>query len=221
MKIKEISPENRPRERLKREGIEVLSDAEILAIILQKGSREENVIDMSNRLISMYGLGKLSGCSLQELQQIKGIGEAKAMQILAAFELQKRTKNIFLFKKKIRTSQDVIEQYAHKIKEKKKENCIVVFLDIHRNIIGDELVSIGTLDSSVIHPREVFKGAIKSSAHSIIFLHNHPSGDPTPSPEDMMIKNLIEKAGLTIGIELLDFIIIGSNSNFFLRQEYA
>ncbi len=210
MKIAEISPENRPRERLKREGIETLSDAELLAIILQKGNREENVIDMSNRLITTYSINKLSECSLQELQEIKGIGEAKAMQIQAIFELQKRTQTDRT-KTKIKSAKDVYEYCKPKIGDKLKEYFIILLLDTKNKIIKDETISIGTLNSSIIHPREVFKSAIKESANSIIIVHNHPSGDPEPSQEDIKITNILFKAGELLSIKVLDHVIIGKN----------
>jgi len=213
MKIAEISPENRPRERLKREGIQVLSDAEILAVILQKGTREENVIDMSNRLISTYGIDKLSSCSLQELQQIKGVGEAKAMQILAAFELQKRTRNNKT-NKIIKCAKDVFEYCKPKLSHLQKEHFMILHLDTRNKIIKDETVSIGTLNSSLIHPREVFKSAIKESANSIILVHNHPSGDPEPSPEDKEVTEIISKAGELLNIKFLDHVIIGKDKWF-------
>ncbi len=210
MKIAEISPENRPRERLKRDGIETLSNAEILAIILQKGNRKENVIDMSNRLISTYSINKLSNCSLQELQQINGIGEVKAMQIQAVFELQKRTQTDRT-KTIIKSAKDVYEYCKPKIGDKLKEYFMILLLDTKNKIIKDETISIGTLNSSIIHPREVFKTAIKESANSIILVHNHPSGDPEPSQEDEEITKELTKAGELIGIKVLDHVIIGKD----------
>lgn len=206
MRIKDIPLENRPRERMKKLGLSSLSDAEVLALILQKGSRKDNVIDMSNKLIAKYGLSKLSSLSLTELSAIDGIGEAKAIQILAAFEINRR---IPLFNGiKITGAKDVFEKYRH-LSDLKQEKFIVLVLDIKNKIIKEEVISIGTLDSAVIHPREIFRSAIKESGNAIIVVHNHPSGDCSPSKKDLDITSKISKAGSILGIELLDHIIIG------------
>lgn len=208
MKIKDITLENRPRERMKQLGSHVLTDAEVLAIILQKGTRGENVIDMSNRLIAKYGLDKLSSCSIDELKEIKGIGEAKALQIKAIFELSKRVKAGKICETVLSNSADVAKHYMAKLGDKKKEYFIAVFLDSKNKIISDKVISIGTLNASLVHPREVFKEAMKVSANSIILVHNHPSGDPEPSEEDKIVTKKLRKVGDTIGMPLLDHLII-------------
>ncbi len=209
MKIKDIALENRPRERFERQGASVLSDAELLAIILQKGTREENVIDMSNRLISKYGMNKLADLSLVELQEVKGIGRVKAMQIKAIFEVSKRTS--FVKSGKFITSAKDVFEYAWPKLGKDKEHFMVLLLDSKNRVIKDEIVSIGTLNSSIIHPREIFKTAIKESANAIILVHNHPSGDPTPSNEDREITEKIFEAGKVLNISVLDHVIVGEN----------
>lgn len=213
MKIKEISSENRPRERMLREGINVLSDAELLAIILQSGSKGENVIDMSNRMIAKFGLNKLASLSFKELQEIKGIGLAKAMQIKSLFELNKRVK-ILKNNFQIKCSEDVFEYCSGKLADKDKEFFIIIMLDSKNKIIKDEIVSVGTLNSSLVHPREVFKSAIKESANSIILVHNHPSGDATPSDEDMEITERLIKAGELLNIKVLDHIVVGHGRHY-------
>jgi DNA repair protein RadC len=212
MRIREISKENRPRERYERLGADVLSDAELLAIILQKGNKEENVIDMSNRLISKFSLEKLSELSLKEIQEIDGIGPAKSMQIKALFELNKRIKAGSICEKVVNSSADIANYYMEKMKDLKKEHFIAVFLDSKNKIIKDELISVGTLNASLVHPREVFKEAIKNSANSIILVHNHPSGDCEPSGEDEIITQKIKEAGELMNIKILDHIIIGEDS---------
>jgi len=209
MRIKDIPKEGRPRERFLKYGSEVLSDAELFAILLRTGSGGENVIDMSNRLISEYGLDKLFECSLKELQQIKGIGPAKAMQILAIAEIQKRINQSKKPVKRISCAEDVFNHFHERLKDEKQEHFYVLMLDTKNNIIGEHLVSKGILDASIIHPREVFKPAIKNSASKIILVHNHPSGDPNPSQEDLDITEKIIKAGEEIGIKVLDHMIIG------------
>ncbi len=212
MRIKDISVENRPRERLEKQGPSVLSDAELLAIILKTGNKDENVVDMSNRLISKYGIDKLSNCSLAELQEIKGIGNAKASQIIALFEFNKRHNISKQNGKPIKTAKDVFDYCSPKLSGLDKEHFMILHLDTHNKIIKDEIVSVGTLNSSLIHPREVFKSAIKESANAIILVHNHPSGDVEPSEEDKKITDILFKAGELLSIKVLDHVIIGKDS---------
>ncbi len=210
MRIKEISLENRPRERMEKQGVSVLSDSELLAVILQKGTKEENVIDMSNKLISKYSVNKLSSCSLKELQEIKGIGKAKACQILALFEFNKRHNLAKQNGKPIKSAKDVYDYCFPKLAGTDKEHFMILHLDTRNRVIKDEVVSVGTLNSSLIHPREVFKSAIKESANSVILVHNHPSGDSEPSEEDKKITNILFKAGELLSIKVLDHVIVGS-----------
>ncbi len=211
MKIKEIALDQRPRERLKANGVESLSDSELLAILLQNGTFGENVIDMSNRLISSFGLEKLNSLSLKEIMKIKGIGPAKASKLLASFELSKRVNSGKICEKVVKNSSDIAKYYMEKLKDKKKEYFIAVFLDSKNKIIKDEVISIGTLNSSLVHPREVFKEAIKNSANSIILVHNHPSGDCEPSNEDIKITQKLTDASNMLNIQFLDHIILGDN----------
>ncbi len=209
MKIKEMLEDSRPRERLVKHGAGNLSDAEILAIILQQGTRDENVIDMSSRLISKYGLDKLSECSLKELQEIKGIGFAKACQIQSLFEFNKRHASAKKTTKKISCAEDAFNLFHPRLRDEKHENFIVLMLNTKNHIIGEETISKGTIDSSIIHPREVFRPAIKNSTSRIILIHNHPSGDPTPSKADKRITQSIIEAGKVLGIQVIDHIIVG------------
>lgn len=209
MRIRDISKENRPRERLKEKGVEVLSNAELLAILLQTGSKKENVVDMCNRLLAKYSVENLSSCSLNELKEIFGIGDAKAMQIIALFELSKRIKGGNIAEKVITNARDVAEYYMEKLKDKKKEMFIAVFLDSKNKVIKDEVISVGTLNSSLVHPREVFLEAIKNSANALILVHNHPSGDCSASDEDLIVTQKIKEAGEVVGIKLLDHVVVG------------
>jgi len=219
MKIKEMLLDSRPRERLVKFGVSNLSDSELLAIILQQGTRDENVIDMSSRLISRYGLDKLSECSLRELQEIKGIGFAKACQILSLFEFNKRHSLAKKSNGKIICAEDVFNLYHDRLKDLKQEHFIVLLMNTKNHIIGEETISKGTVDSSIIHPREVFKPAIKNSASRIILVHNHPSGDPKPSEEDLRITNNLERSGGVIGISIIDHVIVGNNRWWSLKEE--
>jgi len=209
MKILDFPKEGRPRERFLKLGPEALSDAELFAILLRTGIRGENVIDMSNRLINEYGLDKLFECSLKELQSIKGIGPSKAMQILTIAEIQKRINQSKHPIKKITCAEDVFNYFHERLKDKKEEHFYVLMLDTKNNIIGEQLISKGILDASIIHPREVFKPAIKNSASKIILVHNHPSGDPSPSGEDLEITEKLTEVGESMGISVLDSVILG------------
>ncbi|MFH0874355.1 MAG: DNA repair protein RadC [archaeon] len=211
MKIAEISPDNRPRERMACDGPKSLSDSELLAVILQKGTKKNNVIDMSNRILSRFSKESLFDATKEELQKINGIGFAKSMQIIALVEFSKRLNSVTI-KPNLSNAYEVYKKYAWKFKFEKKEHFMAVYLDIKNYIIKEEIISIGILDSAIIHPREIFRPAIKNSASKIIIMHNHPSGDPSPSGEDISITNQLIEAGKLIGISILDHVIIGNNS---------
>ena len=209
MLIKEIALEQRPRERLKTKGLDNLNDSELLAIILQHGTTGENVIDLSHRLIASFGLEKLNSLSLSELMKIKGIKLGKASKLIAAFELSKRVNSGKICEKIVKNPSDIATHYMEKLRDLKKEHFIAVFLDSKNKIIKDEVISIGTLNSSLVHPREVFKEAIKNSANSVILVHNHPSGNVEPSDEDYRVNKVLVEAGELVGIKVLDHLIIG------------
>lgn len=210
MKIKELLPDSRPREKFLKHGPEILSNAELFAILLRTGFAGENVIDMSNRLISEYGLNKLFECSLKELQQIKGIGPAKAMQILSIAEIVKRQNQSEKPIKKISCAKDVFDLFHEKLRDKKEEHFYVLMLSTQNNIIGEQFISKGILDASIIHPREIFRPAIRNACSKIILIHNHPSGNSTPSDEDLRITKQLTKNGDELGIKVLDHVIIGN-----------
>ena len=219
MKIKEMLVDSRPREKLAKRGVWALSDDELLAVILQQGTCGENVVDMSSRLIQMYGLDKLSECSLKELQEIKGVGPAKASQILALFEFNRRHVTAKKSNGKITCAEDVFNYFHEKLRDEKQENFIVLMLNTKNHIIGEERISKGTLDSSIIHPREVFKTAIKNSASRITLIHNHPSGDPNPSESDRQLTEKLIEAGELLGITVMDHVIIGNGKGWSWREE--
>ena len=211
MRIKDIPKEGRPGERFLKHGPEALSDAELFAILLRTGSKGENVIDMSNRLIAEHGLDKLFECSLKELQEINGIGPSKAMQVAAMNEILKR---INLAKKPITflsSASKVFEFMHERLKDEKQENFIAIHLNNRNYFIKEELITKGILDASIIDPREVFKSAIRNSASRIILVHNHPSGDPSPSKEDQEVTEKLFDAGELLGIKILDQVIIGKD----------
>ena len=219
MKIKDIPKDGRLRERFLKHGPEALSDAELFAILLRTGSMGENVVDMSNRLIAGYGLDKLFDCSLKELQEIKGIGPSKAMQILAMSEILKRIHLSEHSIKKISCAEDVFNLMHDKLKDKKEEHFYVLMLNNQNNIIAEQEISKGILDASIIHPREVFRPAIKNSASKIILVHNHPSGNPEPSEEDLEITKRLASSGEELGIKILDHVIVGREKWWSWREK--
>lgn len=210
MKIHEMPEQNRPRERFASFGPSSLSDAELMAIILRTGSKTENVIDMSNRLIKEHGLNKIFDCSLEELQEVKGIGPSKAMQILAMAELGKRhslSKNKL---KRITSAKDVFNLFHERLRNEKQEHFYIIMLSTKNNILGEHLISKGVLDAAILEPREVFRPAVKVAASRIIIIHNHPSGDPAPSDEDIEVTKKLIQAGEMMNIKVLDHVIVGN-----------
>ena len=212
MRIKEIAIEQRPRERLKMHNADSLSDAELLAILVQSGFHGENALDLSNRIISLFGIEKLNSLSLSELMKIKGIGLAKAAKLVAVFELNKRVVSGRICEKVVNNASEIANYYMERLKDKKREYFIAVFLDSKNKIIKDEIISIGTLNSSLVHPREVFKEAIKNSANSIILVHNHPSGNAEVSDEDYRVNKILIETGNLVGIKVLDHLIVGDEN---------
>ena len=178
-------------ERLEKLGPSVLSDAELLAVILRIGNKKENVVDMSNRLISKYGFDKLSMCTLSELQEINGIGISKACQILALFELNKRHSYSKINGKPIKTAKDVFSHCSPRLYSLDREHFMILHLDSKNRVLKNEVVSIGALTGTIAHPREVFKSAIKESAHSVILVHNHPSGSPPGFDISILSSNML------------------------------
>lgn len=219
-KIKDFPVEERPRERLMKYDSSSLSNSELLAIIMGKGTREKNVLDLSTEILTKYDLTKLSQESVNSLNKINGVGIAKACQIVACFELGRRLNSYFKESMPpISCPDDVFKLLNPKLKFKKKEHFIGLFLDTRKRLIKEETMFIGTLDTSVIHPREILKSAIKESASALIIAHNHPSGDPKPSSEDIRITKQIVKAGDIIGIPVLDHVIIGLQEYTSLRDD--
>jgi DNA repair protein RadC len=210
----------RPRERLLKLGSEALSVHEILAVILGRGNKGESVMDISQNLIKRFrSLKGVASASVEELTQMKGIGPAKAAQIKAALELGKRLEADAGEKPKpiLKSPDDVAAEVRSQLKGKKKEHFLVLCLDTRNRLIASRLVSVGSLDTSIVHPREVFKEAVSACAASVIFAHNHPSGDPEPSKEDVELTKRLAKAGEIMGIDVLDHIIVCDRSYLSLK----
>jgi len=220
--VHDLPLSERPRERLSKLGSEALSIQEILALILGRGIKGESVIVTAQKLLTKFGnLKNLAAASVEELTQIKGIGPAKATQIKATFELVKRLENAptEVTRLTIKSPEDVIKTARALLKGKKKEHFVVICLDTRNHLIKTNVVSIGSLDCSIVHPREVFKEAISSSAASVIFIHNHPSGDPTPSEDDIKITKRLIEAGDIVGIEVLDHIVICDSEHISMKAQ--
>ncbi|NOZ81864.1 MAG: JAB domain-containing protein [Candidatus Micrarchaeota archaeon] len=208
MKIKDLSAQERPREKLIKYGPRALSNAELLAILIGKGYKNFSSIELSLKLLSKYSLRELSTADVRELTKITGIKDAKACSILAAFELGRRALSYTEEKYTVKTPEDVVRLFPE-LKSSKKEMLKIVSLDSKLGLISIETVSIGGLNTNSVTPGEVLRPAVLSSAAGIILVHNHPSGDPEPSKEDVEMTKRISEAASLLGIEVLDHIIIG------------
>jgi DNA repair protein RadC len=210
--IKDLPEDMRPREKMVRLGEGRLDDHELLAIILGMGTARLNALDLAQQLMIKYRtLRKLREASLEELMSEHGIGPAKAVSIKAAIELGRRLALCQDTKVFITSPEDVKTLVMEDMRYLDREHFKVIYLDRKGGIIVTEEISVGGLHSSVAHPREVFKNAVKRSAAAIILVHNHPSGDPAPSSEDMETTRRLVEAGQIVGIEVLDHVIIGDN----------
>jgi len=216
--LHDLPKEERPRERLVKFGEQALSAQELLQLILGRGIAGESVMVTSQKLLSQFGsLQKLAEASIGELSSVKGIGPAKAAQIKAVFEIGRRisTQTPSYKSKELTNPEKVFKFMRSKIKDYSKEHFYVIALNSRNWSVSE--ISIGTLDSSLVHPREVFSEAIKNKAVSVIFVHNHPSGDPEPSEEDLAITKKLIDSGNVLGIKVIDHIII-TRSNFLSVQ---
>lgn len=212
MKLKDLPNFERPREKLIEKGASALKKEELLAIVLRTGIKGKNVLTVARDILSEYGNKKLLDVSFKELKNMRGVGASKAAQILAALELGKRLYQEKIVKEVYLASpEDVAKEVAH-IRENKKENFIALYLDARNRLIHKETISIGTLNASLVHPREVFEPALTHHAAAIIVAHNHPSGDPEPSKDDREITKRLVEAGKILGIEVTDHLIVAGDT---------
>jgi DNA repair protein RadC len=219
--IKQLPPELRPRERLLEAGPSALSDGELLGLLFGIGSREKTAVELAGEVISEAdGLHGLYAVSVHELTQINGIGEAKACKILAAVELGRRIGRVRNpGRPMISSPADVERLLRGRIANLDRENFVVVLLNTKNEVIETSTVSVGTLDASLVHPREVFKPAVRASAASVILAHNHPSGKVEPSREDREVTRRLGEAAEILGIEVVDHVIVGDG--YFSMKEHG
>lgn len=210
MKIKDLPKIERPREKLEKYGPEKLSNSELLAILLRTGAKGVNVVELSNKILKNFSGAGLAKARVAELKKTFGLGAAKACEISACFELGRR-----LLQNKqsalLLSPKDVWEALRD-LRDHKKEHFVVFFLDARNQEIKREVISVGTLNANLVHPREVFEPAIQHSAAQIIIAHNHPSGDPEPSAEDIALTKRLAEAGKLLGMDVLDHVIVAKDS---------
>lgn len=221
--MKDIPNAERPYEKCLKQGAEALSDAELLAVLLRTGTKGENVLALAKRLLYEDGGAGLLGIhqfSFRSLMKLKGIGKVKAVQILCLSELAKRLSKASVEPRlRFSSSQSVAEYYMEDLRHRNQEVMKLLLLNSKAELIDETNISKGTVNASLVTPRELFVEALKKEAVSMILLHNHPSGDPTPSRDDILTTKRISECGLLIGIELLDHIIIGNNCYVSFQEE--
>ena len=223
MQIKEMPVSERPQEKLLYGGVKGLSNSELLALIIRTGSTDRSAIQLAEEVISYTSdnIGDLGMAEVRELTDINGIGEAKACSIVAAMELSKRLKSDRLAgsKQRLRDSRDVADMLMDELAGEKREVFMAINLNTKLQIESKSLISIGNLDSAPVHPREVFAPAVKRGSAAVIVAHNHPSGDPAPSSQDIEVTVRLKEASEIIGIKLLDHVIVGNGRFTSMKSE--
>lgn len=230
LRLKDWPDEEKPRERLLRLGASALSDAELLAILLGTGTLNETAIDLARRLLAWgqeeygSGLSFLTEATAEEIMAHSGMGPSKVCRLKASVELARRMRKNLEGKEKpvfIRGSRDVYEYLGDELEGQDREHFCIIMLNVRNRVIGQEVISIGSLDASIAHPREIFKNCIKRSAAGVILVHNHPSGDATPSDDDLEMTQRVIKAGTVLGIYVVDHVILGKGSFYSMREHYS
>ncbi len=219
--IKDMPAEERPRERLLALGAEKVSNAELLAVILRTGSLRDTALDLAQMILTRAGkLRELPYLTVEELTEIRGIGPAKAVQVKAALELGRRMVVASRgYNVDITSPEDVFNYMMEEMRYLEQEEFRIILLNIKNKVLGVETVFRGGLNSSIVHPREIFRLALRRSAASLILLHNHPSGDPTPSGEDISVTRRLVDAGEIMGINILDHIVMGEGRFLSFREK--
>lgn len=219
--IRDLPPEERPREKLKNLGAGALSNAELLAILLRVGNRDQSAIQVAMKVLARGGgLRNLPGLSLEELQENKGIGPDKAVMIKAALELGSRLATTPPERGgSITSPRQAADLFMEELRYKKKEYFKILLLNTKNHVISKEEISVGSLSASIVHPREIFNIPMRKSAASVVLVHNHPSGDPSPSQEDLAVTRRLVDAGNILGVSVRDHIIIGDGCFFSFREK--
>jgi DNA repair protein RadC len=214
LRIHELPEQDRPREKLAAHGASALSDSELIAILLRTGLPGANAVDVARQLLTKYqSLGGLARCSVKELSAIKGVGPAKAVQLAAAFGLATRLARETLTRQRLDTPELIYDLLGAEMRALTKESLRVVLLDTKFLLMRIEEISLGSLNESIAHPREIFRPAIAYSAYGVILVHNHPSGDPSPSNADLRLTRKLREAAELLEIQFLDHVIIGNADN--------
>ncbi len=220
--MRQLPTSEQPYEKIERLGAKALTDAELLAIILRTGAKDEPSILMARKLLALdkRGLGGIQVLSTKELRNIKGIGKVKSIQLKAIAEISNRlSKSYAISRFKVTSPRSVANIFMEEMRYLNKEHIKVLFLDTKNGIIADKDISVGTVNASLVDPRDVFLEALKYQAVNIILLHNHPSGDPAPSQDDVEVTKRVYEASKVIGIELLDHIIIGDGTFVSMKEK--
>ena len=208
--IREMPSSERPRERLEKHGAGALKTAELLAILFRTGTKKENAVELADGLLKKFGsLSNLARANLDELKQYPGVGKVKAIEVLAAFELGRRLNQEVIENPVIKSARDVFRLMSPEMQSLDREHFKILLLNTKNHVTQVHTVSIGSLNASVVHPRECFRAAIAAQAAAVILVHNHPSGDPEPSSEDISLTRRLVAAGDLLGIKVLDHVIIG------------
>lgn len=221
VKMKDLPREERPRERLVRHGAERLANKELLAILLRTGNQQHSALALAEKLLARFNsLPGLATASYEELLTVNGIGPAKATDILAAFELAKRlSESRMEFQGIVNNPQDAAQLVLRELSLADKEHFMIIMLNAKHRVIAKKIVSIGHLQASLVHPREMFKEAIRRSSAAVILVHNHPSGDLTPSGDDIRTTERLCEVGAILGIDVLDHIIVADNRYLSFREQ--
>ncbi|MGL5269034.1 MAG: RadC family protein [Selenomonadaceae bacterium] len=221
--VRDLPQAERPREKLLSEGSRALTNAELLAILLRTGTKEESVLHLAERILSRFkeqGIASLVNVSSLELSEIKGIGPAKALTILAAIEFGRRIGTKAAEQRQtIQGPEDVAAYAMPRLRYQTKEYFLVLLLNMKNQVLSLQTISVGSLSASIVHPREVFQAALRQSAAAVILIHNHPSGDPSPSQEDIAITDRLVQAGKLMDIPVLDHVVIGDNKYISLKEK--
>ena len=223
MRIKDLPTTEMPRERMLQYGVENLSNSDLISIVLRSGIKDTSVKDIANNILNQVGnINNLSNIGIRELSNIHGVGSVKAQTLMAAIELGKRVYNQEItLKMKLNTVGKVHEMFKSYFLNLKQEKFMAIYLDTKKCLISYKILFVGTIDSTTIHPREVFNEALKVHASSIIVMHNHPSGDLSPSKNDKIVTNHLIESGKIIGIPLIDHIITNGERYFSFSDEYT